>query len=65
MSVIVIPEPYYPTEYDRARDELFKMECNCRRMKYMIQNGYCVDEYTDENWNKFKDYLNQNKDEKI
>jgi len=41
------------------------MECNCRRMKYMIQNGYCVDEYTDENWNKFKDYLNQNKDEKI
>lgn len=63
MSVIIIPEPYYPTEYDRATYELFKMECNCRRMKHMIQNGYYVSEYTDEHWNKFKELLNQNKDE--
>lgn len=41
MSVIIFTEPHYPTEYDRARDGLFRMECNCRRMKWMIQNGYC------------------------
>ena len=63
MSVIILTEPHYPTEYDRAKDELFRMECNCRRMKWMIQNGYCVDEYTDEHWKRFKELLKQKEDE--
>lgn len=28
-------------------------------MKRMIQNSYCVDEYTDEHWKRFKEQLNQ------
>ena len=62
MSVIIFTEPNYPTEYDKAKDELFRIECNCRRMKWMIQNGYYVDEYTDEHWNRFKELLKQKDD---
>lgn len=63
MSEIIFTEPNYSTEYDKSKYELFRMECNCRRMKWMIQNGYCVDEYTDEHWKRFKELLNQKEDE--
>ena len=63
MSTIIIPEPHYQSKFELAEYELFRMEANCRRMKYMIQNGYYVSEYTDEHWDKFKKILNQNKDE--
>ena len=37
-----------------AKYELFRMECNVRRMKFMIDNGYFVSVYSDEEWKKFK-----------
>jgi len=62
MNVILIPEPYIPTSYDISEYELFKMESNVRRMKHMIENGYYVNVYSEEEWQKFKK-RNQNKDE--
>ena len=62
MNVILIPEPYIPTSYDISEYELFKMESNVRRMKHMIENGYYVNVYSEEEWQKFKK-RNQNKDD--
>ena len=60
--MILIPELYIPTPYDIAEYELFKMKSNVRRMEYMIENGYYVNGYSEEEWQKFKK-RNQNKDD--
>lgn len=58
MGIFCISEPYTTTQYDIACSELFTMECNVRRMKYMISSGYYCSEYSDENWLKFKIWKN-------
>ena len=52
--MILIPEPYIPTQHDITERALFIMKSNVRRMEYMIENGYYVNEYSDEEWKKFK-----------
>ena len=54
IGTVIIPEPYMRSEYEIAKDELWIMECNVRRMRYMIENGYYVREYSDKEWIKFK-----------
>tara|TARA_R110000751_G_scaffold36897_3_gene89758 strand:+ start:242 stop:421 length:180 start_codon:yes stop_codon:yes gene_type:complete len=58
--MILIPEPYIPTQRDIAKRELFVMQVNVRRMEHMINNGYCVDTYSEDEWQKFKN-ININK----
>ena len=52
--MILIPEPYIPTQYDITERALFIMKSNVRRMEYMIECGYYVSKYSDEEWKKFK-----------
>ena len=52
--MILIPEPYIPTECDIAERALFIMKSNVRRMEIMIENGYYVNGYSEEEWKKFK-----------
>lgn len=52
--MILIPEPYIPTQHDITERALFIMKSNVRRMEYMIECGYYVSKYSDEEWEKFK-----------
>lgn len=54
INTICISEPYIPSEYELARHSLYIMECNVRRMKYMMELGYFCKEYSEEEWQKFK-----------
>lgn len=56
---ILIPEPYILTPYDIAMKELFIMESNANRMKYMIEQGFYCDQYSEEKWLEFKKWHNQ------
>lgn len=53
-SAIYIPAPMEYNEVDFAKRELFTMECNVRRMRFMIENGYFCKEYSEDEWQKFK-----------
>jgi len=48
--MILIPEPYIPTQCDITERALFIMKSNVRRMEIMMENGYYVLEYTEEEW---------------
>lgn len=39
-----------------AESSLFIMESNVRRMKYMMELGWYCQEYSEEEWQKFKQY---------
>ncbi len=54
IGTICISEPTIPSEYDMARHSLFIMESNVHRMKYMMELGYFCNEYSEEEWQKFK-----------
>jgi hypothetical protein len=54
VGTIIIPEPHIPSEHERMRYSIYVMECNVRRMKYMLENNYICSEYSDEEWEKFK-----------
>ena len=49
-----VRRPTIPSEYDMARHSLFIMESNVHRMKYMMELGYFCNEYSEEEWQKFK-----------
>ena len=44
----------YDIEYKLAIRSLFIMEADARRMKHMIKLGYYCNEYSEEEWQKFK-----------
>lgn len=54
IGTVIISDPWIPSDYDIAKHSLDIMECNARRMKHMIENGYFPPEYSDEEWEKFK-----------
>lgn len=54
LGTICISEPHIPSEYEIAKHSLFIMECNVRRMKYMMDLGYFCNEYSEDEWQKFK-----------
>ncbi len=54
IGTLFISEPFIPFEYEIAKHALFIMECNVRRRKHMIELGYHCNEYSEENWQKFK-----------
>ncbi len=54
LGTICISESHIPSEYEMAKTSLFIMECNVRRMKYMMGLGYSCNEYSEGEWQKFK-----------
>jgi hypothetical protein len=54
IGTICISEPIIPSKYEMARYSLFTMESNVCRMKYMMELGYFCNEYSEEEWQKFK-----------
>lgn len=54
IGTICISGPYIPSEYELSRHSLYVIECNVRRMKYMMELGYFCKEYSEEEWQKFK-----------
>ena len=54
IGTICISEPMIVSEYELARHSLFIMESNVRRMKYMMELGYFCNEYSEDEWQKFK-----------
>jgi hypothetical protein len=55
IGTICISEPMIPSEYEIAKYSLSVMECNIRRMKYMMDLGYFCKEYSEDEWQKFKE----------
>lgn len=43
-----------PVVTEDSHREVFNMEVNTRRMKYMLQLGYGIKNYTEEEWLNFK-----------
>ena len=56
LGTICISEPCIPSEYELARHSLFIIESNVRRMKYMMDLGYFCNEYSEDEWQKFKKF---------
>ena len=54
LGTICVSEPHIPSECEIMKYSLFIMECNVRRMKFMMEQGYYCSEYSDEEWEKFK-----------
>jgi hypothetical protein len=54
LGTICISEPHIPSEYEMAKQSLFIMESNVHRMKYMMDLGYFCNEYSEDEWQKFK-----------
>ena len=56
IGTIVISEPNIPSEFDLAQRSLFIMGVSIQRMKHMIEFGYYCNEYSEDEWEKFKKY---------
>lgn len=54
IGTICISEPVGSSPIEKSKNSLFVMEANVRRMRYMIECGYFCQEYSDEEWQKFR-----------
>ena len=54
IGTICISEPHIPSDYEIAKHSLFIMKSNVKRMEYMMDLGYFCNEYSEEEWQKFK-----------